>query len=187
MKADQGVRNYWINLVVLRAEEECRLEGERDKNKQTNTRVESWERTPSTHQRNEAIGVEDLVMNSRRLSYGSSCDGLWPLSIQSCTCQARLSQTERCCLLSLSEDGSGWRGQPEGSRIIYKCFQEFTAFLNCGYKTLIISWSSVGMHAWPIHKRSPSQPSVLRKTSCVTKPRQEICSCGWSYLQHSDL
>lgn len=28
--------------------------------------------------------------------------------------------------------------QPWGSKIIYKCFEEFTTFLNCRYKTLVI-------------------------------------------------
>lgn len=62
---------------VLSAGEECKMEGERAKNKQTNTRGDKQKRMPRTRQRNEAIGIPELAMNSRRLSYRSSYDGLW--------------------------------------------------------------------------------------------------------------
>lgn len=121
------------SACVLSAEEECRVEGEWMKNKQTNTRGDKWERAPSTRQRNEAIGVQDLVMNSRRLSFRSSDDGLWPPSIwQTALHLSSVSLTDWEMLHAVTEWRRLWLlcDQPWGSKIIYKRFPQITTFLN---------------------------------------------------------
>lgn len=94
---------------------------------------------PRTRQRNEAIGIPDLAINSRRLSYRSSYDGLWPPIIRQTA--SRLPSVSGWEMLHVvtEQRRSGWCDQPWGSKIIYKCFEEFTTFLNCRYKTLVIS------------------------------------------------
>lgn len=108
--------------------------------------------------------------------------GLRVFGRQHCTCQVCLSQTERCCMLSLSEDGSG-------------CY-----VTSLGAARLFTSVFKISLHSWIVDtkhslflvlcedacltdtKSISSQTSVLWK-NLITKPWQEICSFGLSYSQ----
>lgn len=129
---------------------------------------------PRKHQRNEAIGVQDLVTNSRRLSYMSSYDGLWPPSIwQIALYVSSVSLTDWEMLHVVTEWRQLWLlcDQPWGSKIIYKCFQEFTAFLNCRYKTLIISGPLCECMPDPYRIHLLTTKCVMKNLLASRKPR----------------
>lgn len=154
---------------ALSAEEECRVEGERVKNKKTNTGGDKWERTPCARQGNEAIGIPDLAMNSRRLSYRSS-----HVLADSITLVRRVSHRQMLHVVAEWGQLCLICDQPWGGKIIYKCFQEFTAFLELKTQNTHYVWPSVGMQAWPIHNPSPHNLECYLKPACVTKPLNKI-------------
>lgn len=78
MKAKKGVNTKWANLVVCSVQGRNARWRERGWKQTDKHKRDKWERIPRTRQRNEAIGIPELAMNSMRLSYRSSYDGLRP-------------------------------------------------------------------------------------------------------------
>lgn len=110
MKANEGVCNYWTNLVacsVQRRNAELRERGWKT-SRQTQEGINGRERWVCIRGM-RLLGSKILSWTLGDYSPGHhkmDC-GLRVFGRQHCTCQACLSQTERCCMLSLSEDGSG--------------------------------------------------------------------------------
>lgn len=67
------------------------------------------------------------------------------------------------------------RDQPWGTNIIYKRFQEFTAFLNCRYKTLIISGPLLGCRPDPYRTHLLTTKCGRKKSAYIMKQWQETC------------
>lgn len=167
MKANEGVRKYWTNLVacsVQRRNAELRERGWKT-SRQTQEEINGREcRAHIRGMRLSGSKILSWTLGDYPTGHHMMDCGLRVFGRQHCTCQACLSQTERCCMHVVAEWRRLWLlcDQPWGSKIIYKCFQEFTAFLNCRYKTLIISG--------PLWECMPDPYRIhLLTTKCVMK------------------
>lgn len=166
MKADEGVCNYWTNLVVCSVQRRnAELRGGKGE-KQTDKHKREKEKERRVRlRRMRLLGSKILswTLGDYPTGHQKMDCGLRVFGRQHCTCQACLSQTERCCMLSLREDGSGCYVTSLGAARLFT-----SVFKNSPHSWIVDTKHSLFLvlceDACLTHRESiTSQPSMLWK------------------------